>query len=635
MKFYDPPTALLPKGDRYSVELAGAKCLVAIDERKNLYNIGMIFAELSRGEYWRGKENINIQDQIEKINILKEDAEALYNPNVLAHRIIDTLDKIRRRELLFLGVASFEGNAFESSVFNEMELNFEDQDRLMNLYKESRETGYPDLKKELGAGSSYVEINFFGDASTYFTFPNKKNVKEIAALLFPYRGYASGIVVVAQGAANFILLTDNIFKANSEESFHVDRKNLEQMFRLVKMGVLEAPISWFKLDLGLNGLNALDSWEEIKDREDIQHALSEYQNYMRKLIVEYKPPELEKILDVDLGKRIHDITQMTTEEIENDLEQVLDAINILNEYDEEDRAISLLTDPPRILFAYGDDRKVAIGGALALLSVDVGANICCIADLREDISWGEYFLKDECVDKECKDIDEETFYDIKEDSQFLELENPTELRDTYIKAFQRIMQGSEIFLGMLELESNAFNFSLFQELDITGENLERIQSYYLTKIQDGKFPKLQNGRINVKWFGKGSHILNFQGIFRSVLDIAEEIKQNQLYHDKYAVGIVTTTEESASFYILHSNFTKLENNFDNNTLSKLFDDLEHSDIMPLCWFKLSLGVSTLKQHPFWKGAFQYDTLQIVLSNYSKYVEELIRIKQTEDDYRIY
>ncbi len=630
MKFYDPPAALLPKGDKYTVELAGAKCFVAIDERKNLYNIGMIFAELSQGEYWRGQENISIQDQIEKINILAEDADALYDSNVLAERIIETLDRIRKRELLFLGIASFEGNAFESAVFNEMELNNEDQDRLMNLYKVSRKSGYPDLKKEIKGGRSFSEINFFGDASTFFTFPNRKNIKEIASILFPYQGNASGIVAVAQGAANFILLTDNIFKSIEEQNIHIDRKNLEEMFRLINLGVLEAPISWFKIDLGLTGLHALDKWDEIKDREDVMQAISSYQDYMRNLIVKFRPPQMEKIIDMDLGKTISDISRMSQEEIENDLEQVMGAINRLSEYDEENRAESLLTDPPRILFAYGDKKKVAIGGALALLSVDVGANICCIVDLREDISWGEYFLEDE-----SKFIDEETFYDIEEDSQFLELENPVDLRDTYIHAFQTIMQGSEVFLGLLELESNGFKFSLFQELDLPEQDLEKIQAHYQHKIKNGKFPKLRNRRIKVNWYGKGKQIFNFEGIFRSVLDIAQEIKNNPDYHDRYAAGIVATSQKSAHFYILSSNFQNSSHGIDFDTLNRLFMDLKNSTLAPLCWFKISLGESTLKQHPFWKGAFQYDTLQIVLSKYESYIDELIRIKKSENQYRIY
>ena len=60
MRLYGPPTALLPKGDKYSVELAGAKILLAMDEEKEFINIGNIFTELSRGEFWQGQENIRI-----------------------------------------------------------------------------------------------------------------------------------------------------------------------------------------------------------------------------------------------------------------------------------------------------------------------------------------------------------------------------------------------------------------------------------------------------------------------------------------------------------------------------------------------------------------------------------------------
>ena len=51
MRLYNPPVALLPKGDRYSVELAGAKCILAMDEEKELIKITDIFSELSQGEY--------------------------------------------------------------------------------------------------------------------------------------------------------------------------------------------------------------------------------------------------------------------------------------------------------------------------------------------------------------------------------------------------------------------------------------------------------------------------------------------------------------------------------------------------------------------------------------------------------
>ena len=636
MRLYDPPSALFPKGSKYSVELAGAKILLAMDEEKEFHNIGDIFTELSRGDFWRGQENIRIADEIEKINILNEDAEALYDPNVLAIRVITALELIQKRGLLFFGVASFEGNAFETLVFDEVELDPDDQDKLLNLYKAKRKSGYPDLMP--GEGSdAFTEINFFGAASNYFTIPNKRELHDLAAILYPYEGYASGIVTVAQGAANFILLTDNIFKTKNHSEIHIDRRNLNQMFKLINMGVLAAPISWFKIDLGLKGLEALDGWEKIKDRPEIIDAVSIYQKYLRNLIIAREKNSVEKMLEEDLGTYIQDISSMSDEEIEEDHDKCMGALNRLNELDEEDKAVSLLHDPPKILFAHGKNKKkVAIGGAMSLLAVDVGTNLCCIADLRENVSWGEYILGET-----PEELDESAFYNIQEDQSFLELENPTELRDIYGKAFQQIMQGSEAFLGVLELESNGFDFSLFRELDIEGEDLQKICDYYRSKIKTGKYPKLQNGFIKVKWRGRGKEYFSFTDEFPSILDIIEKINTGDAYQDKFATGIVATTEESTIFYILANNYSPKHSEMtesskiDHETLSALFEACENTNLAPLCWFKITLGMKTLRNHPYWKQAIQYDTLRIILENYQRYTQELVRIKKTENEYRIY
>ncbi|MHA1745810.1 MAG: hypothetical protein ACTSWW_07410, partial [Promethearchaeota archaeon] len=74
---------------------------------------------------------------------------------------------------------------------------------------------------------------------------------------------------------------------------------------------------------------------------------------------------------------------------------------------------------------------------------------------------------------------------------------------------------------------------------------------------------------------------------------------------------------------------------DHETLSALFEACENTNLAPLCWFKITLGMKTLRNHPYWKQAIQYDTLRIVLENYQRYTKELIRIKKSETPYRIY
>ena len=627
-KFLSPPPALLPKGTRKYVELAGSKSFLAIDEEKDFINVRNIFDELSLGEYWR---DTKISSQIEKLTIKHEDAEALYDTNILVERIISTLDDIISKGLIFLGIASFEGNAFETSVFDEMDLAWGDQETLMNLYNKSRmKEVFPDVRKGLVNSNEYVECNWFGTASKYFTLPGKKNLNEIAAMLYPYSGNVSGIVAVAQGAANFIILTDSFLKSNTSDTgeIRIDKDNLNQMFHLIKKGILAAPISWFKIDLGLKSLEVLAGWDEIKDLEPIKKAQERYLEYHKNLIKQ-KKKTIENILDEDLG-RIIDISCMTEEEIERDLSECMTTLNKLNEMQLSSQEISLLYKPPKVLFSYGDLKRAAIFGAMSLLSIDIGSNISCIADLRMNLSWGEYVY-----DEFYKKIDEDSFFNLEGTKDFIELENPLQLRDIYCKSFQDIMYGGEIFLGLLELESNAFEFSLFQELDIIEQDLETLQQFYQDK-SEVKLPSLKDGHVQIRWFGDGKEYFTFInhdciGIF----DLADIICSDIAYDNKYATGIVCVDSNSTYFFILNNDFKGNSNKINEETLEIMYQKLLKTDMAPLCWFKITLGLESLKKHAFWKQASQFSTLGIILQNYKKYLKGLTIIKEKEKKYRIY
>ncbi|MHA1720073.1 MAG: hypothetical protein ACTSWX_03550 [Promethearchaeota archaeon] len=628
-KLYHPPPALLAKGTKLYVELAGSKSFLAMDEEKDFINIRNIFDELSLGEYWRG--NPDIADQIEKLTIKHEDAEALYDSNILVERIVSTLDEIISKGLIFLGIASFEGNAFETSVFDEMDLSWGDQKILLDLYNKSRiEGAFPDVRKGLGNLNKYVECNWFGTASKYFTLPGKKKLNEIAAMLYPYSGNVSGIVAVAQGAANFIILTDSFLKSNSEDESEIrfDKYNLNQMFHLIEKGVLAAPISWFKIDLGLKSLEVLSGWDEIKDLEPIKQVQKRYIEYHKKLIRQ-RERTIDNILDEDLGRMI-DISCMTDEEIERDLSCCMDALNRLNEMQLSSQEISLLYNPPKVLLSYGNEKRAAIFGAMSLLSIDIGSNISCISDLRRDLSWGEYVY-----DEYNKEIDDDSFLNIQGDKDFLELENPLQLRDIYSKTFQDIIHGREIFLGLLELESNAFEFSLFQELDINEQDLQTLRQFYQDKSEI-KLPSLKDGHVQIRWYGDGKEyftFINHECI--GIYDLADIIYSDPAYDDKYATGIVCVDSNSTYFFILNNDFEKKTNEINEKTLEIMYQKLLNTDLAPLCWFKITLGLESLKKHTFWREASQYSTLGIILQNYKKYLKGLTIIKEKEKKYRIY
>ncbi len=597
VKFYYPPVALLPQANVESVELAGAKCIIAVDEERQFYNIINIFNEKSLGIFWK---EASISDQIEHLRIISEDAEALYDPKVLKERVIKSLKKIINQGLILFGVASFEGNAFESTVpFEEFdEMSPEHAKRLTNLYKSTRLRNYfPDIKQ-----GKFVEINFFGKANRFFLLPNKKDIHEIASMVYPLKGNATGIVTVAQGAANFIILTTHNIIGDLGE-IPLDLEILEQMFDLIDKDVLKSPISWFKFDLGLLGLEKLDGWDEIKDDEDLKEAITQYKKYMLGLIVErQEKTPLEKILDEDLGKPIN-IEQLSDEQMEEDLDLIIPVLNELNELQITSKEISLLYDPPKILFRYSDTKQASIGGGMYVLSIDVGKNIACISKLREETSWGEYF-----VDDESEEVFHDTYFDLKQDEDYVELKDATQLRDIVQKTFQDIIKGSELFLGILELESNAFEFSLFREIDVSEEEVEKLRDLYQNKIKEGKYPKLKDRHIKITWYGKGrEYFINPDCI--GILDLASKFIKNPAYNNRYVAGVVCVDKESTYFYILSNNLTSnMESQpieeVDKDLLLDLYKDVEEKNIAPLCWFKITLGFESLAIHQFWQGAYQ-------------------------------
>ena len=647
VKLYYPPAALLPQGNRDYVELAGAKCLLAMDEEKNLIVLSNIFSELSWGEFWK---EAAISDQIEKLTLKHEDADALYDTEILRERLIGAFRKIVNRKLLFFGIASFESNAFERDM-EFLELDLADNDRLMNLYKAKRlHNAFPRLEKD-----GTVEIHFFGEAAAFFSLPNKKTFKEIASTIYPYEGSASGIVAVAQGAANFIILADDIFKED-EMVKHVDKKNLNQMFNLVDKKVLAAPISWFKIALGFESLNTIESFEEVSEDPELKAALDDYKSYLRHLITNREKNTHEKILDDDLGKPI-DIYRLTEEQIEEDLDQIMHSMNKLNEMQIISKEISLLYRPPKILFSHGDVDRAAIGGSMGLLSIDVGKNINCIADLRDDITWASY-LQEESLENDnvsqvnpendssngSKGIDtdkssNESFdsfdsFDSFESQEYFDLDNPMQLVSIYRKTLQDIMKGGELFLGTLELESNSFEFSLFPELDLEEEDLQKIQNYYHKTIRKGNFPQLQDGYIKIIWSGMGKEFFTNPDCF-GILELAEKMTIDSAYDNSSASGVVCVDSESTYFYILTNSFISQDGFIDIATLNEMYHRIETTSMAPLCWFNIKIGISSLKAHPFWKNASQYTDLLFVMDNYQKYIDTLVKINESEKVYRIY
>jgi len=614
VRLVNPPESLLPRWTRDSVELGGSQCILVIDEEKHYINFVNVFSELSKGQFW--KEGA-ISNEIEKFTAIHDDSAAIYDPSVMIQRIVSALEEIMKQKFLFFGVASFEGNAFERIVFDEVEMNPKDADYLMNIYKKKRQkSDYPQIRK-----GNYVEINFFGEIVSYFSLPNKKTLRDIASSIYSYQGNASGIVCSAQGAANFIILTENIAKLHTGKKTTVDIKNLRQMFHLIERNII-TPISWFRIDLGLAGLERIQNWDEIKDDPRIVDIKAKYLAYIQSLLTQKEDPAFEQIINEDLGVPI-DINSMKEIDRMRDLEDIMDVINKLNELDQESESVSMLYYPPNILISNKDKKGAAIGGAMALLSMDVGKNIHCIADLRQFLMWASYY----------NDQDTDLYSDQAQKKEFFDIENPLQLRDLYISSFHKVMKNSHLFLGLLELESNAFEWSMFPELAFNPQDFSRIEKIYHQKFKNYQSPPLEDNYIKLKWFGNGKEYFTNEDC-TGILDLAEKI--TTLPSGLICAGIVCIDKENASFFILNSNFEGQKNTFvDPSSLFLMFEQIENTNMIPLCFFRISFGLETLKKHRFWSAASQYTHLLYVLDNYRKYINELLAFKLKEDKYRIY
>ena len=127
-----------------------------MDEEKQFIVISDVFSEFSWGNFGR---KVAISDQIEKITMQHDDSAAIYDPDIMIQRVISALEKIMNQQLLYFGVSSFEGNAFERVVFDEIEISTHDIDTLINIYKFRRlANAFPNVKQ-----GSFVDINFFGE----------------------------------------------------------------------------------------------------------------------------------------------------------------------------------------------------------------------------------------------------------------------------------------------------------------------------------------------------------------------------------------------------------------------------------------------------------------------------------------
>lgn len=275
-ELFNPPVALLASGSKEGVDLGGTKCLLSINKDHNLFNEANIVTEMSWGTFY---DIEGLEDQIDtfttkEYNSLRDDPEALITA------LITCLEKIMEEKKLFYGIADLEVDAFmnQNTVIPGLKLDPELINKLMDTHKKQRDENlFPTLIKGK-KGQNSVKISFQGE--------NKKNLyfyglefNDLAKKLSAGKGFATGIVVTSDKAANFFIMNDSItFDQREPREFYIDQDCITIIEAGIQRKVL-FPISWFRIDIGILSLTTLELWDEIQKDKNLQETISNYMKY--------------------------------------------------------------------------------------------------------------------------------------------------------------------------------------------------------------------------------------------------------------------------------------------------------------------------------------------------------------------
>ena len=89
---------------------------------------------------------------------------------------------------------------------------------------------------------------------------------------------------MAEEAANFFILTDNLDDFNEEQpEFAINPSLVEKMFETIEKLNL-TPVSWCKIKFGFQGFEDVPLWDDIKDGIIMQIITERYEKYLNKVI---------------------------------------------------------------------------------------------------------------------------------------------------------------------------------------------------------------------------------------------------------------------------------------------------------------------------------------------------------------
>jgi hypothetical protein len=332
----------------------------------------------------------------------------------------------------------------------------------------------------------------------------------------------------------------------------------------------------------------------------------------------------ESKLDEQTGMPV-DVKTMTPAQKVSDSGNILDTVALLNTMATTNAAVSRLYFPPPTLISHGNKKGANIGGSTCLLSIGTGNNLWVLSELERVVMWLDFYKK----------INGSPVYNNFTLLPGKNIDTPEQMEDALLKSLTQVIRNKQIFLGVCQIEGNAFNKAIFDDCPLDWENIKKLNKMYTKAQKKSQLPKLfEDDHVKVQFFGPYKHYLtnsNQQGS----LEIAKNL--NDLFELKEVVlsGIVCINQNQVNMYILANNIDilkKLKNSvtIDYTTLNMIYSDVDQEELTPVSWFKINIGLDAFQTLPFWYDIESHKEMEEIKEKYQFYFQKLLSTKNIED-----
>ncbi|MBN1215225.1 MAG: hypothetical protein JXA99_07245 [Candidatus Lokiarchaeota archaeon] len=278
-------------------------------------------------------------------------------------------------------------------------------------------------------------------------------------------------------------------------------------------------------------------------------------------------------------------------------------------------------NPPSALLASGSKEGVELGGTKSIISIDLCHNFYTESMIYTEMSWGVFYRDIEGLEDQIDTFTTKEYDSIRED--------PEALANTIIKSIQNIMLNNRVFYGIGDFEVDAF---MNQNTVIPGLTLERdlinkLMEAHKKNRDEEQFPKLiitdqDMTYINITLQGTNKYKIQLKG--ETFRDIASNLKKAR----GSSTGIVVSSNKSANFFMMNDTIVFKEEEIpefyiDQDCITVIESGMQRELLFPISWFRFDLGISSLETLELWNQINENTNLKKVLSEYDKYISDLI------------